>query len=85
MLATGPGSVETIDNFAEVISYTYERSINSEGVISIKVNNENLVPCLELYGDDPVLSGFFQNYYENSPEFATSGWLCMKPEQNLIV
>ena len=84
MLVNDAGTV-AIENYAEVTSYTYERSLDSEGRASFQFNYENLVPCLELYGDDPVLSGFFQNSYENLPYGVTSGWLCRKPEQNLIV
>ena len=44
-----------------------------------------LVPCLELYADNPELAAFFKNAFSNTPNFSTTDWQCIKPDQDIIV
>ena len=44
-----------------------------------------MVPCQDIYGDDPELERFFINHYENSPDYSATGWLCFSPTTNVIV
>ena len=58
--------VEDINDYFMANLARYERSIDSEGNFVGIVTNTLLIPCLDIYGDDPDLVGYFVDTYKDS-------------------
>ena len=61
------------------------RSTGEGGVFIYDIVYSPLVPCLELYSDNTALAAFFSNPFSNTPNFSTTDWQCLKPDQDVIV
>ena len=57
----------------------------ADGSFNYDLESFEMAPCLDIYGDDPELKNFFNDVYENTPEHSTTGWICFKPTNDVIV
>ena len=57
--------VDDINAYLQANYYYNERSVNSQGVSEFTLTSGALTPCLDIYGDDPDLAGFFIDTYAN--------------------
>ena len=60
--------VDDINAYLQANYFYYERSVNSKGSKEFTLKNGALTPCLDIYGDDPDLAGFFIDTYANGSE-----------------
>ena len=56
---------DPLANYVVPYGYTYTRDVNSDGTFEYSVEKFPLQKCLDLYGGNPELEGYFQDVYEN--------------------